>query len=284
MAGYQRTIGATDYSASFPIIYAAQRMYIGDLAIGDAISDDWSTIYTRNAAPAAEELTLNTPPNLTASPGDTYAVIVFDRNSGGMLTSDIYIRGVRIRQREDGETDADWVEIEDGDGGSYTPYYLFNLTNGTTYNIEVALAYRYPPTYALVYGDPEIVNVMPESAPENVVAQYRITAGAATYGSNDPVLGYVDSSETTLFDSLSPTGDVGSIAVLNAHSNPDFAIASIANDEVANTWAFFLELASANIDLGNTANAFQSIEIEGIDDAFVRFARFLYAIHIRQQK
>ena len=110
----------------------------------------------------------------------------------------------------------------------------------------------------------------PEDAPENVVAQYRITAGAATYGSNDPVLGYVDASETTIFDSLLPAGDVGSIAVLNAHANPDFAIASFAVDEIANTWAFYVELADANVDLGNTANAFQSIEIEGIDEAFLR--------------
>ena len=147
VAPWHTLIGDTDLSLTFTILWAVQRPTVGAPATGDYIPGLWEAKYKKNATADAEVITLNTPPNLSVAPGDGYAVITFDRNSGGALASDLYIRGSRIRYREDGQDDDDWIEIEDGDGGAYTPYYLFGLTNGTTYNIEVSLVYRAPPTF-----------------------------------------------------------------------------------------------------------------------------------------
>ena len=176
--GWENNLDDTDYSTTFPLIYASQRRVVGAPSAGDAITDEWSQVYLRNAAPLTEELTLGSILNLQIAAGDSFAIITFDRPSGDMFASDIYIRGSRIRIREDGETDEDWVEIESGDGNAFTPYILTGIDNGTTYNVEVTFVYRYPPTYVLVLGTPVIKNVTPEESSDEIIAQYSFDAGA----------------------------------------------------------------------------------------------------------
>ena len=89
--------------------------------------------------------------NITILPGDTWVRFFLgsEIQAGCMELTDTPGE-CAFAYREEGQTDDDWVFVDD-DG--WPSDVVFNLTNDTTYEFELAPRFRFPPSYVDVYGD-----------------------------------------------------------------------------------------------------------------------------------
>lgn len=217
--------------------------------------------------------------NVAVYPGDTYLQLFWNNNSGARnLDSDIYWIGARIRYRAVGGED--WIEHTSGERTGLPPEIIANLTNDTTYEVELSLAYRLPPSFATVFGEASTVTGTPKAAGDEVLAEYEITAGfwASDDGSRQ-FTGYFTAGQD-VYLGVNPTSSRGSVRVVRTHPDPDFApVGALTFEHIdrspnASRTYFNLVMGGGSEDSVSALNdnrAFASLEIRGFENE--RFLR-----------
>lgn len=150
--------------------------------------------------------------NLEIYPGNTHVTFFWDVNSGTRsLDSDVYKIGTRIRYRAKGTEEWMLVGIHES-----SPETVPDLQNGTTYEFEFRIEYRIPPNYAPVYGDIYIVEAIPVNRPDEVLAEYLITAGTWADADGTPAfVGYFQADD--VYAAPPPVSGAGKLKVVHGH-------------------------------------------------------------------
>ena len=234
---------------------------------------------TANGTPgstAVQEPDLNTPPNLEVVAGNTFIIVSFDRNSGGTHSSDVYIRGAKIEYKLASESDDAYVEYSSGDGDAYNFETITGLAENTTYDVRVSLSYRYPPGYALSFGDAVVRQATTQTLDEGVIAQYTFTATGWFSGDSDDQdenFGVVDVSDSYTVLPEGPEEDQSTLTTASAHPTTGFQPVAIfsrkrptaGDDEYTLIFEISYEDYHDNVasDTPNTNASFASVEIVG---------------------
>lgn len=278
VAPWFTTVTGAQANNSNPFLHKAIRQYEGDIAVGASVPAAWDASYIidRPAESTAITAQLDTVRRrgVEVYPGSEYVQIFWAVNSGiRALDSDTFNVGVRIRYRAKGATD--WIVHKNGDGNGHPPEVISGLTNGTTYEFELTLVYRFPPNYVIMFGDPTTIEGTPVAQGAELLAEYEIRAGVwATGSGSETYTGYFKSSGHF---GNEPNQARGTFKVISAHPRSDmspingiFFLRRADNQDNTTYVSFFLEVGSASRSHTTVADnnplAFASVQIVGSED------------------